>query len=887
MIQFLAKTQAGCRRSFPRRLLHRITTLAISACAALIPQTLYTKSLKAESSDRPNIVLILADDLGYGDVKCFGRDRCQIDTPHFDRLATEGMRFTDAHANASVCVPTRVAIMTGQYPWRLPKVDRSGKWGFLGPQFPATQHTLGKMMKSAGYQTGYVGKWHLGTTMQTTDGKVQGPSNVDYTKPLIVGPKDHGFNDSFILPGSLDMFPYAFVRNHHWVGNVAAQKGWSAFNRVGPAAEDFEDTKVLSTFSSEAERFIADAAEGSRNGNPFFLFFALTSPHTPTSPSKDFQGKSKLGLYGDFVMETDHCVGRVLNALDKHSLTENTLVIATSDHGPAAYAGRIAEATRGQLRHLEKDGHYSGGPYRGYKFSVYEGGLRVPFVARWPGTVNEKTTCDQLVGLPDMMATFAEVAGVELENDQAADSFSIVPLLKQPDSSGARQTMILEGTRAMAFRIGKDKLAFCPGSGCVGHHGNSPQTAKAWSKAVNQYGKKPKNHQELVRAPFVQLFSLESDPHEDNNLAAGEGEKIKAMYAALKLQIASGRTRPGTPTASAGKDIKIMRPPPFVWDGPEKADPAVSIKQTDDAIIATYNDKIMLRYNIAIQKAPEGISQGFQRSGYIHPINTPSGLPVTGDFPKDHPHQHALFNAWTDTTFENRKVDFWNQKKKLGRVSHQKVVDVGQDHFTISLAHEDLTGPNGPKTVLEETWTVKLRGQQDNSYVFDITSVQTCVADTALKINQYHYGGMGIRGNNQWHNESSAIALKKYQQSLKKKDAKLEFPSLQTVRHRFKTSEGKQRFEGNHSRPNWVDLSGLIDEKIAGVTVMGHPSNFRFPQNVRLHPSKPYFCFAPMVIGDFEIKPGEKYESRFRYIVHDGDVPSKTIQKTWQDFRIR
>jgi len=346
----------------------------------------------ANSNTRPNVVFILADDLGYGDVECFGTDRCQIETPAFDRLAREGMRFADAHANASVCVPTRVAVMTGRYPWRFGRPGPGGPWGFLGTRLPTNQHTLGRLMKSAGYRTGYIGKWHLGTLMRTTDGKPQGPNNVDYRQPLDIGPPQYGFDESFILPGSLDMYPYAFVRNNHWVGEVTAQKGWSAFHRVGPAAVDFEDTKVLDTFAAEAERFIAERAPAVKQGQPFFLYLALTAPHTPVSPSAKFAGRSRLGIYGDFVMETDDCIRRVLHALAAEGVDRNTLVIATSDHGPAPYAGRKREATFLQLAELEREGHRSNGPFRGYKFSVYEGGFRVPFVARWPAVVPPGTT---------------------------------------------------------------------------------------------------------------------------------------------------------------------------------------------------------------------------------------------------------------------------------------------------------------------------------------------------------------------------------------------------------------------------------------------------------------------------------------------------------------
>ena len=205
-------------------------------------------------------------------------------------------------------------------------------------------------MKQAGYTTGYIGKWHLGTLMTTTNGGVQTTNNVDYTKPLKVGPPQYGFDYSFILPGSLDMYPYVFARNNQWLGYVNKQRGWSAFNRVGPAEENFEDYNVLNSFSTEVEQFIARHAEDARDGKPFFLYFALTAPHTPTSPHPKFEGKSKLGLYGDFLMETDDCLGRLMKALEQHGLDRNTLVVATSDHGAASYAGNVRKATFAQFK---------------------------------------------------------------------------------------------------------------------------------------------------------------------------------------------------------------------------------------------------------------------------------------------------------------------------------------------------------------------------------------------------------------------------------------------------------------------------------------------------------------------------------------------------------
>ena len=532
------------------------------AAFLFVPLFVVIATVSADPADvrqasRPNVIYVMADDLGIGDVKCYGASRCLVDTPHFDRLAREGMRFTDVHTIASVCVPSRIAIMTGRYPWRFRTPSRRGRWGYLVPRFSTQQFTLGVLLRAAGYRTGYVGKWHLGTRMQTTDGELQGSSNVDYGKPLLVGPPQFGFDESFILPGSLDMYPYAFIRNNRWLGQVTAQKGWSAFNRVGPAAEDFEDVDVLNTFSREAEQFIAKNAEAARSGVPFFLYLALTSPHTPVSPSKEFQGKSMIGPYGDFIMESDDCIGRVLQALEAHGIDDNTLVIATSDHGPASYAGLQRKAVAGQVRELEELGHHPSGPYRGYKFSAYEGGLRVPFVARWPRLISPGKTCDALVGLNDLMATVAEIAGVGLDDNQGPDSVSFLPLLKDAAVESPRSSLVLQSTRRFVVREGQWKLILAAGCGCSGRHGNARPEKEAWNQAVKLFGRDPSDA-DLRRAPFVQLYDLNSDSGEESNLASQYPERVERLIALLEKSVACGRSTPGESLKNDVDDVPIV-----------------------------------------------------------------------------------------------------------------------------------------------------------------------------------------------------------------------------------------------------------------------------------------------------------------------------------------
>ena len=523
----------------------------------LVLQCVLQGSLTASAeAKKPNIVFILADDLGIGDIGCYGGQRCLIKTPNIDALAAGGLRFSDAHPNASVCGPTRRAIMTGRYNWRFGATVNHGPWGFCGPRPNTEKSTLGKLLRRSGYRTGYVGKWHLGTTMVTKDGKSQGLTNVDFKKPLIYGPVQFGFDYSFILPGSLDMFPYAYARNNTWQGEVTAHKGWSAFNRVGPAEKDFQDHEVLETFYTEAESFIAQQ----QKDKPFFLFLALTAPHTPTSPGVKWRGKSKLGVYGDFVMEVDHSIARVRNALKAKGLDQNTLVMFSSDHGPAPYAGNILKATPGQIKRLEASGHYPSGPHRGYKFSIYEGGLRVPLIANWPGVIGEGETCQALVGLNDFMATFAELAGGKLADNEAPDSISFANLLKQPMAKGKRKNLVLQSVSAFAVRDGNWKLCICPGSGSninsENSLGNEPAPAAAWGKALGSF-KRQLTEADLLKAPFVQLFNVGNDPHEDRNLAAKHPDRVAAMVALLKKQIEQGRSTPG-PKLKNDKNVRII-----------------------------------------------------------------------------------------------------------------------------------------------------------------------------------------------------------------------------------------------------------------------------------------------------------------------------------------
>lgn len=308
--------------------------------------------------------------------------------------------------------------------------------------------------------------------------------------------------------------------------------------------------------------------------------------------------------------------------------------------------------------------------------------------------------------------------------------------------------------------------------------------------------------------------------------------------------------------------------------------------ETEDSILLKWNGKPVLHYNKAVQSPPEGMKPYYRRSGYIHPVYNPSGQVVTGDFAEDHPHQHALFFAWTKCKFEGRPLEFWNQRLELGTIAHDEVLEVGTDFFKVRLNYIDGKAPGGPLTILKEVWTVRMMGSTDNQFVFDVISEQECATESPLQIEKYHYGGMAIRGSNQWFDDESSDQIKEWIKVTKEKP---DTPVLgwDVLDRDYLTNEGKTWHDGNHSRPHWVDMYGKVDGKFTGIAVLAHPTNFRFPQHVRLHPTKPYFCFAPMVDEGFTIEPGRIYRSRYCYVIHDGKPDQEDLNHQWDLFSKR
>lgn len=294
-------------------------------------------------------------------------------------------------------------------------------------------------------------------------------------------------------------------------------------------------------------------------------------------------------------------------------------------------------------------------------------------------------------------------------------------------------------------------------------------------------------------------------------------------------------------------------------DVPSNIPPGVSCRDEGTRLVIQAGSHPVLAYNHTELPSPAGLDPVFAKSGHIHPVYTPSGRLVTDDFPPDHAHQHGLFWAWVNTTFQGRKIDFWNQAGRTGRVRHERVEEVASGpvfaQFTAVLRHECLTA-NGAVPVIEEKWTVRVYASGDQPLI-DLESVQTCATDAPLVVNEYHYGGLALRGARDWFRQPQSD---------------------------FLTSEGKTRSDGNHTRARWVIAHGLSGGQPAGICILGHPQNFRTPQPVRLHPEKPYFCFSPMILGTFTIDPGRPYVSRYRLAAFDGPVQAERAERLWHDF---
>jgi arylsulfatase A len=498
----LHTTTASVRFDSSRPKINLLQPLAIfrkqilSVCTLL--GVLCGQSAAAQTAN-PNIVILLADDMGYGDPGCYN-PQSKIATPNMDRLAHEGMRFTDAHAPGPLCHPSRYGLITGRYPFR---TDIS-RW----PQQPLIekgQVTIASLLRDQGYQTAMVGKWHLGFRESR------------YDQPLPGGPVDCGFDSFFGLRASTDIPPYFYIRGDravtpptdHISGNLS--ENWSpiqgAFWREGGIAPSLELKDVLPRLTDEACAVISGHIGVKASARqPLLLYLAYTAPHTPWLPSAEFAGKSRAGMYGDFVMMVDAQIGRVLAALERADMMQNTLLIFTSDNGPVWYPQDVARL-----------GHDAVGGLRGMKADAWEGGHRMPFIVRWPGRVKAGTVSDQRICFTDLLATFADVCGAKLPAGAGSDSFSILPVLegRQPEGKPVRGPIVMQAgsSSTMMIRSGDWKLIDHLGSGGFS---------------------KPAIIKSRPGEPDGQLYNLLDDPAETNNLYLKHPEIVARLKAEMQ-----------------------------------------------------------------------------------------------------------------------------------------------------------------------------------------------------------------------------------------------------------------------------------------------------------------------------------------------------------------
>lgn len=453
---------------------------------------------------KPNIIFILADDLGYGEIEALDPGHAKIPTPSVNRLAEEGMIFTDAHTSSSVCSPTRYNFLTGRYNWRT-RLQKFVIGDGEPPLIAKDRKTIGHLFQEQGYQTAIFGKWHLGFQFVLAEGAEKRPKKKGKAKDT---------DDSYLLsqyPVGSKVLDGPITRGFDQYYGFHHARSMSSVIRGDKIIREDPMVEMLPKLNQEVSEYIDAKAKDAKNGKPFFIFMPLSSPHSPVVPSKKFKGSTKLGDYADFVSQTDHSVGVVLDALDRNGIRGNTIVVFSSDNGSAGFS-----------RQVEKNApsHRCSGPLRGRKGSLWDGGHRVPFVLSWPAKVKPGSETDQLVCLGDFLATMADLLAVELPDDMGEDSESFLPALFEEPIQNPRKVIVhhdIDGR--FSIRQGQWKLLLK-------------------SLGANQ----------------EQLYNLKEDLGESTNLARNYPKKVKELLALLEEQVANGRSTPG---ASQKNDVKI------------------------------------------------------------------------------------------------------------------------------------------------------------------------------------------------------------------------------------------------------------------------------------------------------------------------------------------
>ncbi len=487
-------------------------------------------------ASQPNILVLYADDLGYGDLGCYNT-ASKIPTPHLDRLAQQGMRFTDAHSSSGICTPSRYSLLTGRHHWR----KFHGIVGvFEDSVFDPEQLTLPEMLQSVGYTTAAIGKWHLGwdwSSIRKPDAQpvpygnsnrtTYGPEAFDWSQPIANGPLAHGF-DYYFGDTVINFPPYCWIENDRVVQapdrmldtdlfKPVKEGNWEC--RPGPMVTGWDPYENIPTTTDKG---VAKIHEFAKTEKPFFLYFAFPSPHAPIIPNDEFDGTSQAGPYGDFLVETDAACGRLLQALEDAGVAENTIVFFSADNGPERYA---------YARDADYD-HWSSTPLRGLKRHIYEGGHRVPTIIKWPGVVESGTVSDALFSQIDLMATLAAVLGVELPKDQAEDSFNQLPVLRG-EASAVRSTHV-HNTFANHYAIRHDNWVLI----------NAPSGYdRDRAEQTEWESKQDYDHPSEDTHP-VELFDLSHDLEQRHNLAAEHPEQVQRLQQLLQQIQQQGYSAP-------------------------------------------------------------------------------------------------------------------------------------------------------------------------------------------------------------------------------------------------------------------------------------------------------------------------------------------------------
>ena len=493
------------RRSFLKTCGMSSATLMLSGCSLSKKRKVARKPAISE----PNIVFIMADDLGYGDVSCYNPDS-KIPTPNIDNLAEDGIRFTDAHSPSAVCSPTRYGVLTGRYAWRT-RLKRGVLDGFSQPLISRQRTTVAGLLKRKGYRTACIGKWHLGIGWQK---KGQGKRDVDFTKPITDGPNQHGFDFSFITAACSTVDPpYVFIEDGKCIAQPTEEMVETGSviefgSRSGPMMPGWSNEDVDPTYTEKTRSFLQNH-QAEHNDKPFFVSLLLSAPHAPWLPPDFVKGKSYPGPRGDLVLLVDWCVGEVVKMLDELNLAQDTIVMFTSDNGPR----------------IGKKGHNSAGEFRGYKSHIWEGGHRVPLIIRRPGKTDPARTSDHLVCLTDLMATCATLAGTKLGSDEGVDSFDFFHVCVGSKPSGPLRDHLISHSAKGAFAIRKGEwkliLDTKASGGWVG----------PWDGPVK-------------KGSPGQLYNMAKDPYEQKDLWDEHPEIVQRLNELLEKYKNQGYTRP-------------------------------------------------------------------------------------------------------------------------------------------------------------------------------------------------------------------------------------------------------------------------------------------------------------------------------------------------------